>query len=66
MSIKRKMLFIGASFAWLMVFLSWRFDHGLIIISDWAIFATGLSSLYGYLVYRDKKIKNLEDRELLR
>jgi len=66
MHVKRLLLFLGASFSWLMVFLSWRFDHGLIIIGDWTIFAMGLSVWYGYLLYRDKNMKSLEDRELLR
>jgi len=66
MNIKHTLLLTGASFSWLMVFLSWRFDHGLIIIGDWAILAMALSTLYGYLIYRDKNLKNLENKELLR
>jgi len=66
MSIKRILLLAGMSFSWLMLFLSWRFDHGLIIIGDWAIFATGLSIWYGYLIYRDKNMKSLENKESLR
>lgn len=65
MSIKRTLLLIGASFSWFMVLLSWRFDYGLIIIGDWAIFATGLSVWYGYLIYKDKNRKRV-DKELLR
>jgi len=66
MHFKTKLLFSAASFSWLMVFLSWRFDHGLIIIADWAIFALILTSIYAVKKLRLKEMKYIANPERMR
>jgi hypothetical protein len=66
MAFKRKLLFGGILFSWLMVFLSWRFAYGIEIIVDWVLVALALSAVYGFLLYRSKARKFIEDPEALR